>query len=237
MRDQPLTGLSTDKSKQIIVARYREGLRWLKLIQNIPYIVYDKGDKTSSNHLPNIPRFPIQNFEGIKHAKSPTGRESHTYLYHILKYYDELADMNIFLQGNPVEFACDAKSTLRALLQTDFEGIDFLSLNGPLVICDKFASPLHRGLPMERIFKRLFKNDCPELFAYTWGAMFCVSKAYIQSRPRAFYEEMMQIVYDEPLSGYVFERLWPAILACHNYIPHDSYPEKDISSWQLPRFP
>lgn len=220
----------------MIVARYRENLRWMSQIENIPFIIYDKGGSEAENSLPNIPRFPVQLFEGVRHAKSPTGRESHTYLYHILKNYDSLADMNIFLQGNPVEFACDAKTTLQALLQSDFEGIDFLSLNGPLVLCDETGAPLHRGLPIKRVFSRLFQSPCPELFSYTWGAMFCVSKSFILARPKAFYEEMMQIVYEEPLSGYVYERLWPTILACHHYRPFAAYPEKDRSTWQLPNF-
>ena len=229
-----LVGLHSAKSKQIIIARYRENLHWTTFIQNVPYIVYDKGDKLAEHYIPNIPTFPVQRFEGVRHAKSPTGRESHSYLYHIIMNYDKLADMNIFLQGNPIEFSSDAKKTLRPLFQSDFEGIDFLPLNGPLVICDKTASPLHRGIPIERVFKRLFKGGCPDFFAYSWGAMFCVSKAYIKQRPLAFYEEMMQIVYEEPLSGYVYERLWPAILACHSYIPHENYPKKDRSSWMLP---
>lgn len=234
MPHRELIGLPTSKSKQLIIARYREKLDWLKGIKNIPYVVYDKSDKHAAHHLPNIPSFPVQRFGGIRYQKSPTGRESHTYLYHILTHYDSLADMNIFLQGNPVELSSDARIALELLLQTDFDGIDFLPLNYPLVLCDKRAAPLHTGLPLERIFNRLFQGPCPDYFAYSWGAMFCVSKAFIRKRPLQLYEEMMQIVYDEPLSGYSYERLWPTILACHRFQPHTSYTVKERASWQLP---
>jgi len=234
MKVKDLVGISSNKTKQIIVARYKEPLSWLKRIKNVPFIVYDKRDKTSPNHIPNLPVFPIHRFEGIKHAKSPTGRESHTYLYHIIKHYDHLADINIFLQGNPVEICSTALDPLRVLLESDFEDTDFLPLNFPLVFSYNAAHHLHRGLPMERVFKRLFQSTFPDFFAHSWGAMFCVSKTFIHKRPLAFYEEMMQIVYEEPLSGYVYERLWPTILACHEFLPHHSYSLKNRAAWQLP---
>jgi hypothetical protein len=228
-----LIGQATHRSKQLVVARYKEDLGWLKGIENIPYIVYDKGNPKAEHHIPNIPSFHCQEFEGVKHAKSPTGRESHTYLYHIIKNYDQLPDMTIFLQGSPVEHHSNALNTLKHLFQNDFEGIYFLPLNFPLVICDKRGYSLHRGLPIERVFKRLFQGPCPELFAYSWGAMFCVSKAAIHNRPLAFYEEMMQIIYEEPLSGYIFERTWPVILGCPDYKSHLNYNLHDRSLWKL----
>lgn len=233
MKPKKIIGVTSDKTKQIIVARYRENASWLKNIENIPFIVYNKY-KHGPNHLPNIPTFPVQLFEGIKHAKTPTGRETHTYLYHIIKHYHELADVNIFLQGNPFEFTYDTRDPLGVLAERDFAGINFLPLNFPLVICDKRAAPLHTGLPLERVFKRLFQSPCPELFAYSWGSMFCVTKEAIQYRSLEFYEEMMQIVYDEPLSGYIYERLWPAILGCPGFISHVSFPKKNRATWNLP---
>lgn len=229
-----LEGKNTNKTKQIIIAKYKENMAWTKGLINIPYIIYDKFDKTSPHHLPNIPTFPVHMFEGIKHAKTPTGRESHTYLYHIIKNYDNLADMNIFLQGQPQEIYTDARSPLRVLFETDFEGIDFLPLTGPLIIADKKAYPLHTGLPLERVFNRLFLDPCPDYFAYGWGATFCVSKKYIHHKPLSFYEEMMQIVYEEALSGYIYERLWPTILACHGFQHRTEFSPKNRASWTMP---
>lgn len=234
MKTQKITSIESDKTKQIIIAKYKENASWVKRLENIQYIIYDKYDKQALHYLPNIPRFPIHRFEGVKHAKTPTGRESHTYLYHIIKNYNSLADINIFLQADTIEIDSDALDPLTILFSRDFENIHFLPLNFPLIICDKRASPLHTGLPMERIFKRLFQNPCPDFFSYSWGAMFCVTKEYILNRPLSFYEEMMQIIYDEPLSGYVYERLWPTILACHGFLSHPSYPKHDRSLWKLP---
>lgn len=229
-----LVGIESPLSKQIIISKYKEDISWVNGIKNIPYIIYDKKDKNSPHYIPNIPTFPVQRFEGIKYQKTPTGRESLTYLYHIIKHYNELADINIFLQGNPVEIHSDTRDSLIYLLQNDFKDIQFLPLNFPLVFCNNHGSPLHTGLPIERVFKRLFQGPCPAIFAYSWGAMFCVTKEMIHKRPVAFYEEMMQIIFDEPLSGYIYERLWPTILSCHDFLCHPSYQKRNRSSWGLP---
>lgn len=232
---QSLVSPPSSKTKQVVIAKYKERTQWVKKVFSaVPFIIYDKYDKSSSHYLPNIPLFPVHAFEGVKHQKTPTGRESHTYLYHIIKNYDSLADMTIFLQGHPVEIHSNALCSLKVLFKKDFHQINFLPLNFPLIICDKKASPLHRGLPLERVFKRLFQGECPDFFAYSWGAMFCVSKEFIHKKPLNFYKEMMQIVYEEPLSGYVYERLWPTILSCDQFVPHLKYPSCDLKSWHLP---
>jgi hypothetical protein len=73
----------------LIIARYNENLDWIEYIPknlNITVIIYNKG-------LDDIlyPSIKLQNI----------GRESHTYLYYIIENYDNLADINIFIQGDP----------------------------------------------------------------------------------------------------------------------------------------
>lgn len=72
-----------DKSKiEIVVARYNEDISWTKPFETITTI-YNKGED-------NIP-----NSINLKNV----GRESHTYLYHIVNNYDSLADITVFFQG------------------------------------------------------------------------------------------------------------------------------------------
>jgi hypothetical protein len=76
------------KKIDLVVARYNEKLDWLKDVpKNINIIIYNKGleDLTQTFiKLPNI------------------GRESHTYLYHIITNYNNLADITIFSQGDSI---------------------------------------------------------------------------------------------------------------------------------------
>lgn len=79
---------------EIVVARYNEDLAWLnKLDDNIIITVYNKGE----NNIVKI------NKPNVKIIKLPNiGRESHTYLHHIISNYDNLADQIIFCQGDSI---------------------------------------------------------------------------------------------------------------------------------------
>ena len=73
---------------EIVVARYNENLDWLKKIKkskDLKITVYNKGPDDI-----DVPFIRLPNI----------GRESHTYLYHIINNYDNLADQTIFCQGD-----------------------------------------------------------------------------------------------------------------------------------------
>lgn len=73
-------------SVECVIARYNEDISWIKELKNKKITIYNKGN----NDIPN------------KFIKLPNiGRESHTYLTHIIKNYDNLADITIFTQANP----------------------------------------------------------------------------------------------------------------------------------------
>ena len=75
---------------EIVVARYNENLDWLKKIKkskDLKITVYNKG----ANDI-DVPFIQLPNI----------GRESHTYLYHIINNYDNLADQTIFCQGDSI---------------------------------------------------------------------------------------------------------------------------------------
>jgi hypothetical protein len=73
---------------EIVIARYNESLDWLnKLPKNIKITIYNKGND-------NI-KFPFIKLPNI-------GRESHTYIHHIINNYDKLADQTIFCQGDSI---------------------------------------------------------------------------------------------------------------------------------------
>ena len=77
------------KDVEIVIAKYKEDTSWTQRLTR-HYTIYDKSNDPIfySYRLPNI------------------GRETHTYLYHIIKNYDNLADITVFLQGDPVDH-CD----------------------------------------------------------------------------------------------------------------------------------
>ncbi|ETI21955.1 hypothetical protein G647_06025 [Cladophialophora carrionii CBS 160.54] len=72
----------------IVIAHYNESLDWLSSYGNVAS-VYSKGQSPPN---PSLYR--------ETQALPNWGRESHTYLHHIVHNYDSLADVTLFLQGN-----------------------------------------------------------------------------------------------------------------------------------------
>jgi hypothetical protein len=72
---------------QIVVARYNENISYLTPFEKVS-VIYNKGDDNIQEEFINIIKLPN------------IGRESHTYLYHIINNYNNLADNTIFIQGN-----------------------------------------------------------------------------------------------------------------------------------------
>ena len=99
------------KKIDIVVARYNENLDWLKDIpKNFNIIIYNKGLEDLTRPFIKIPN---------------VGRESHTYLYHIITNYNNLADITIFCQGDSIFHSPDF---LKLLKNTkDFEPLQPLS--------------------------------------------------------------------------------------------------------------
>jgi hypothetical protein len=75
-------------SIELVIARYNEDILWLNKVKNKIITVYNKGEDNINKKFKAI---PLPNI----------GRESHTYLTHIINNYDNLADLTIFSQGDP----------------------------------------------------------------------------------------------------------------------------------------
>jgi hypothetical protein len=107
---------------RIIVARYNEDLRWLLRLSNKwEIIVYNKG----SDDLPYL-----SDRGKLQIVKLPNkGREGGTYLYHMLKQYNNHAPINVFTQGDPFPHSPDFYAALERL-----EGLNTIQTYVPLTI-------------------------------------------------------------------------------------------------------
>lgn len=220
---------------EVIVARYREPKGpFEELQQIIPVRFYDKFDKSGDHFLPNLPRFDRRAFEGVYHANTPTGREAHTYLYHIIKHYPHFPDHLIFLQGGVLDHSSSLFARIRELARVNFSKCAYVPLGWPLEVNRLDGFPTHIGLPIQRIFERLFNVSCPRYCFFCCASLFIASRARVLSRPIVFYEELMQIIYDEPLAGYVLERLWGVIFNGDLAIARSDFAKKNREVWKLP---
>ncbi|MBI9078832.1 MAG: DUF3431 domain-containing protein [Pseudodesulfovibrio sp.] len=214
----------------MIIARYRENVSWVHQI-GYDYIVYDKGGNASPKSivLPNV------------------GREAHTYFTHIVREYETLAGMNVFLQGDPFDHIDDrgraSVDTLRTQLaeiverDVPFKGLAWFKLK-----CDTLGRPhdLHkpenkgrwagwgRDIPVGDVFELLFDAEAPaRIVARAPTGNFCVTGERIRTRPKEFYEYALKLVESDPLdeknTGHAIERLWQHIFNGNTAWNKDKY--------------
>jgi len=204
---------------QIVVARYNEDISYLSLFKDIA-IIYNKGNQSipkifNSINLPNV------------------GRESHTYLYHIIQNYDNIANRTLFIQGKisdhkmlpiieyfkPNQFVgrLTRNSTQYLVNNIKHEG-KYLTelLNGNM--------KKSRYTPYQWINKIGINISKSEEFQMVWGANFCVSKELIHRKPKEFYENIIKYVHYHinPEEGHYFERAWYLIFTNNNFKPKNN---------------
>ncbi|WP_319541440.1 DUF3431 domain-containing protein [uncultured Pseudodesulfovibrio sp.] len=215
---------------KVIIAKYTENIDWVDEL-GYDYVVYDK----SQNPLPNS-----RHLENI-------GREAHTYIKHIISEYDRLADMNIFLQGDPFDHIDDrGRATVKTLRKqladivdkaVPFKGLAWFKLK-----CDRLGQPHDlrkpenegrwsgwgRDIPVGEVFERLFFETMPkQIIARAPTGNFCVTGRRIRTRPKAFYEHCLRLIEcdpnDEKNTGHAIERLWQHIFNGNTAWNRDSY--------------
>jgi hypothetical protein len=87
----------------VVVARYNENIIWLNQLLDMEYItrifIYNKGSEhTIPTNIIQHPKVRCQNLPN-------KGRESGTYLHHIIHHFNDLSDQVIFTQAHPFDQA------------------------------------------------------------------------------------------------------------------------------------
>lgn len=200
-------------SKCLIIARYKEDISWLKPYKQFNIVIYNKGPVIKDKEFKTI------NLKNV-------GRESHTWLHHIVSNYFNLDDINIFLQGKIDDLNCMAfKNPYDYLKELDKYGFSTsrLGLLGPL------HWQWHVGIEKNKKYKNQWENfeisrskigfrkfatdlfpEIPLLVATSYGGCFAVKKELIRNYDINFYKNLLNIVKDHPnpIEGHYLERLW-----------------------------
>lgn len=193
-----------EREFEIVVAKYKENLNWL-----IPYLrhvtIYNKDESNLRSewiHLPNV------------------GRESHTYLHHIIQNYDDLADMTLFTQGNiqdiktfqplwtygiPAPFR---QHGLRSHGSRGNHSIDW----GKLVLGSYAFHMRFSKYSFGEWWDLYIREPRPDPYHYIveYKAVFSVHRNQIRSQPKQYYEMLISLISDHsnPEEGHYFERAW-----------------------------
>ena len=209
-----------NKDILIVVSRYNEQLEWMKEepFSNYKSIVYNKGPNDHFYHPGKV--IPLKN----------VGREGHTYLYHIVKHYDDLNEITIFLPGslnmdNKMQkgkrMMYEIEHKHKAFFITDSDNISNL-YDFTISEYSSTSSENHSINPesmMELSKIRPFGKWCESYFDkhalthYSHGGILSVSKKDVLQKPKSYYKELLEELShsSNPEVGHYVERSWQAI--------------------------
>eukprot|EP00435_Cladocopium_sp_Y103_P036720 s1262_g9.t1 len=193
--------LSTD----IVLPHCREDLSWLgnsSLVQFLPartrVFIYEKcgGDETLLRQLQAVLPANVQLvFTRLDDSADPaTGQaarrdECTAYLSHVVMHWEDLAEVTLFLHGDPSDHTPFGLLNLvfRGLTLGTFGQLDFVHLGSPRLVAT--YNPCQ-----DDIYQRAFGRPSQHrLFTYCCS-QFLVSKRRIRARPLGDYVRMLQLV-------------------------------------------
>lgn len=212
----------------LVIARYKEPIQWLNDHKDKKFRkvhIYNKS-KTAVLCKPDGAICEITNLPNV-------GVCDHTYLYHIVNNYDNLADVTIFLPASGD--LKNKKDRVDATINKAFETKDtviygFLNPMGTKTKQYNFRIDKHvtssthnqelgdtfRQAPAEvRPFGLWYETHFPGInIPYESNAgIFAVSKKHVLLRPKEFYQRLLEQVDDNKFheASHFIERSWPAI--------------------------
>jgi hypothetical protein len=202
----------------IVISRYNEDLSWVSSItsEDSRVFIYNKGGEINDVFSSGV---SIINLDNV-------GRESHTYLYHILDNYNSLPEKIIFTQAHPndhvsenfrsdfldflnssAEFKYFSKNILD--MKIDPDGVEESGvLNGSFWRNKHSLSSCCVTVPFELIPQIEYKK-----WIFGTGAIFGVSRELVLKNAEEFYQRCLDILVKStdpvnPPEGHAFERSW-----------------------------
>jgi len=214
---------------EIVVARYNEDLSFLKNapFNEFPVICYNKGPVDSGCRAAGTCK---------KMIKLPNvGKCDHTYLYHIIQNYHNLADVTFFIPGSCLmnsfktsktmrtfEYAKKTKNSVFIGLNLDnvakdlyeFEIDEYVTTNRENVKINSDGSMKRCEIrPFGKWYESNFGDLKITLADFT--SIFAVSREHILQHPRSHYEKLISYLDDDvsPECGHYMERSWVAVFS------------------------
>lgn len=210
---------------ECVIARYNESIDWILMPEcyNITkFIIYNKGTPLHTKLPDNAIEIRLKNI----------GKCDHTFLYHIINNYYNLADITLFISGSTNHYIKQNKilQTIELVNKTldsvfigqknivpdniwNFTIDDWLSRNSDNQIGDGKISKL---IPSKvRPFGKWFNNFWPDkhidLIVYT--SIFAVNKKHIIQHSIDYYMSLYNEFGDDvnPEVGHYIERAWAMI--------------------------
>jgi len=241
-------GVSTNKNVgggfELVVARYTEDIRWLETLPKGLFSkirVYNKG-KPLSSAIAGVEIIQLENI----------GRESHTYLTHVVNNYSNLAKLTVFVPGSVMKKDYKVKQFHRILdkvretgesmiivpvrtreeieKEREFKLTEYKSSNND----NRKQNPnirinISESGTLGSWYNEYFPGE--EIKCISWYAIFAATRQDIHKRPVDFYKKILATVSSShPEEGHYLERLWSNVFSigtCEAHERSSEYFHKD----------
>ncbi len=184
--------------KDLVVAVYQEEITWLKKrkFANERIFAYKKFERFDFDYVELLPNI---------------GRESHTYIWHILKNYNtNFSDYTIFLQGDPFTHLLQKTDSVpHMIFENSYDLSHLYYPMGELILCNETGQPLSKWhCPLCTVWDKLFEQDMPHKFIANFGAQHAVHKSILLSRSKKFWEKAQELHFEFEYAPWAYEILW-----------------------------
>lgn len=217
----------------VVIARYNESLDWIDLFTKfinefkVKIYVYNKGG--------NLVVHDMDGVDSTIEALPNVGRESHTYLYHMIEHYGAEAsdnDITIFLQGHIDDHIrwtikkpkSDANNLRQEYIETLINDAKINSISSSNAVAHsvgvhsatrsfrlhEYKGPIQLAQsPFDVWFEETFGIPFPSSVKWWVGAMFAVRTSLITKRPISCYQRVINdLMTINPELCHYLERSW-----------------------------
>jgi hypothetical protein len=239
----------------MVIARYKEKLPWLPQYNKYKFrnvYIYNKNEADNNKTSKDLGCI-LNSKECIKINLKNEGRCDHTYLYHIIHKYNNLADVTIFTKGSSDMFreVTKLKFTVAKVFETQNTVLSVDTRPTPIHIDQRsFQLDTYRSSHKDnndgelniksfkmkpapiRPFGKWYETYFPgvTVFKAVYAGIFALSRKQIHMKPKSYYESLIPQLegHSNPEVGHYFERAW---LAIFNPIPEEHLYESFMSSF------
>lgn len=214
--DRCLSHTLTNPLYEIVIAHYNENLDWI--VNEASHVhVYHKGGMV-------IPDLRFQQWQRLTNV----GRESHTYLYHIIHNYNNLADVTVFLQGgnadpidadhcfsNVNDYVCKALKEDYAVKSPNgmYRNWGRIAHDGKWLKWLKSGKMRRSNYTMGQMWEKAIGTPHPVAIEHSFRGCFAATRERIHFRSLDVYKKLISFIDDHPNpeEGHYFERMWHGI--------------------------
>jgi len=192
--------------KELVISIFSRDTSWTKEISNdVSIKKYRKGKNLKAPDEIYIP--------------NNVGRDVHTFFYHILNNYDNLADITFFAQDDPFDHVPNyieiINSDIEFITKSSIFHFDgYYGFTGGTLSCSSNGYPHDAGLFLNETWQSLFNCPYPSQYDFICGGHFGITKENARMRSKEFYKHLvtlLEVYFKMPwnierLEFYIFDK-------------------------------